>query len=154
MEQLRKLAEQASQWGIRGRSYKRSSLLFPLDTILEKLEMEPSPEMRDFVRAWATTDIYEHMKRVFEGKRGIGPKTEAAIKEYTNLFFDGVLDQVFKKDANRALAREKGLQSAYLFYLRDALARKWAERGVQAPTSDEDETIVDVVEDGADESEE
>lgn len=153
MEQLRKLAEQACQWGIRGRSYKRSALLFPLDTILEKLEQEPSPEMRDFVRAWATTDIYEHMKRVFEGKRGIGPKTEAAVREYTDLFFDGVLDQVFKRDANRVLGREKGLQSAYLFYVRDTYARKWAERGVQAPTSDEDEAAVEGVEEGVEEAE-
>ncbi len=150
MEQLRQLAEHACQWGIRGRTYKRSALLYPLDTILERLEQEPAPDMRDFARAVSTTDIYEHMKRVFEGKRRIGAKTEAAIKEYVNLFFDGVLGEVHHNDVNRLLGRAKGLQSAYLFYTREAYARKWAERGQPAPSEDEDDATDIVTEEQPD----
>jgi hypothetical protein len=50
MEFLKKMATLAAEEHLRGRSFKRNSILKPLDIILENLERDPKEDVRDLVR--------------------------------------------------------------------------------------------------------
>ena len=146
MKELRQLAEHAAHNRIRGRSYKRNSLLKPLDIILAELERCPDPtnsNERDFARDSSKGLIYDHVKRV---SRGV---YEEAIYRYVDLFFEGVLKDVHHESIPKLLQRERSLRSAYLVYMREALAAIFVKQGKakseadalqQMDVSDEQET--------------
>ncbi|MBE3560977.1 MAG: hypothetical protein IMW89_17405 [Ktedonobacteraceae bacterium] len=133
MKELQALAAQAARHRIRGRSYKRNSLLKPLDFILA--ELERCPDQRDenelaFARTSSKGLIYDHVKRVAKGVH------EEEIYRYVDLFFDGVLRQAHHNNINRLLQRERSLRSAYLVYMREELANLFVARG-KAKSADE-----------------
>ena len=119
MKQLEEIAKYAARYRIRGRSYKRNSLLKPLDFILD--ELEHCPDVTDaneiaFARASSKGFIFDHVKRIARGVH------EENIYEYVDLFFDHVLKEAFHGDVNQLLQRERSVRSAYLVYMREALA--------------------------------
>lgn len=133
MQALQDLAIYAASHRIRGRSYKRNSMLKPLDIILNELDRCPNtrdPEEIKLICAGSKGLIYEHMQRVAKQVR------EDAVYEYVEMFFTHVLEQAHHNDANKLLQRERLLRSAYLVYMRQALAEIFIAHG-KAKNSDE-----------------
>ncbi len=126
MKELKALAIHAAQKRIRGRSYKRNSLLKPLDIILAELDRCPNTQDENEIEFAKTSSkglIAEHVKRI---ARGVYTED---IYQYVDLFFNDVLDQAHHKNANKLLQRERSLRSAYLVYMREALAEIFIASG-------------------------
>ncbi|HLI09611.1 MAG TPA: hypothetical protein VKV40_23820 [Ktedonobacteraceae bacterium] len=128
MKELKKLAVYAARHRIRGRSYKRNSLLKPLDFILGELTRYPTEV--DFACDSSKGLIYDHVKRVARGVH------EEAIYEYVDLFKQEVLGKALHGNVNKLSQRERSLRSAYLVYMREELAEIFIARG-KATTPDE-----------------
>ncbi len=124
MKALREMARLAAENHIMGGSFKRNSLLKPLDIILDNLEREPKEDMRDVVLNGSAEQIFEHIRRIAKSEFKPGKAKQDFIKDYVNIFFDGVLREGNGNDVNRLLQREKILRSAYLIYFREALPQK------------------------------
>src|SRR5438876_520841 len=126
MEALQNLAKYAAAYRIRGRSYKRNSMLKPLDIILNELDRCPDTKNKDeieLVQAGCKGLIYEHVQRVSKGVR------EDTVYHYVDIFFEQVLVEAHHNNANRLLQRERLIRSAYLVYMREALAQIFIARG-------------------------
>ena len=126
MDALQDLATFAASHRIRGRSYKRNSMLKPLDIILNELDRCPDPKNHDeikLVRDGSKGLIYEHVQRVAKGVR------EDAVYDYVDLFFDHVLKEAHHNNANKLLQRERLIRSAYRVYMRQALAEIFIANG-------------------------
>src|SRR5258708_20782009 len=132
MEPLKQMATLAAESHIKGRSFKRNSILKPLDIILENLEREPKADVRDLVRRASERQIFDHIDAITEAKYKPGlVKREQKmdqIRAYVDLFFDGVLAQAHGGDVNRLLQRNKFIRSAYLTYYRDTMPELMREQ--------------------------
>ncbi len=67
MQELRALATYAAQNSIRGTSFKRNSLLKPLDIIMQELDRCPAPENLnelELIRAGTKELIFDHLERI------------------------------------------------------------------------------------------
>jgi hypothetical protein len=132
MESLKQMAALAVEEHLKGRSFKRNSILKPLDIILEHLEREPKEDVRDLIRRASERDIFDHIDRITEAQYKLGfEKRERKldqIRAYVDLFFDGILEKIHEGDVNRLLQRSKLLRSAYLIYYRDALPERTKEQ--------------------------
>jgi len=132
MEPLKQMATLAAEEHIQGRSFKRNSILKPLDIILENLEREPKEEVRDLVRRASERDIFDHIDRITEAQYKPGrvkrERKQDQIRRYVDFFFDGILTKVHDGDINRLLQRGKLIRSAYLTYFRDALPERTKEQ--------------------------
>nr|BBH92931.1 hypothetical protein KTA_11300 [Thermogemmatispora argillosa] len=125
---LKDVAVYAARQAIRGRSFKRNSLLKPLDIILA--ELGRYPKELEFARESSKGLIFDHLQRIRGWVR------EAAIYEYVDLFFEQVLKQALGGHVGKLLQRERSLRSAYLVYLRQELARALLEKK-QAASAEE-----------------
>src|SRR5260370_5196026 len=126
MIELKTLTIHDARNRIRGRSYKRNSLLKPLDFILDELDRCPDPQNEneiEFVKTSSKGLIFEHVKRVARGVH------EQDIYDYVDLFFDGVLAQAHHRNVNKLLQRERSIRSAYLVYMREELANIFVSKG-------------------------
>ncbi len=133
MQALENLARYAAIHRIRGRSYKRNSMLKPLDIILDELDRCPNTRDRDelkLVRDGSKGLILDHVKRVAKGVH------EDAVYAYVEMFFTDVLMKAHHENANKLLQRERLIRSAYLVYMRQALAEIFIARG-KAKSADE-----------------
>lgn len=133
MDALRDLAAFAASHRIRGRSYKRNSMLKPLDIILNELDRCPNTKDDNEIKlltAGCKGLIYEHVQRVAKGVR------EDAVYDYVDMFFYGVLKEAHHNNANKLLQRERLIRSAYLVYMRQALAEIFITKG-KAKSPDE-----------------
>jgi CRISPR-associated protein Csc3 len=141
MKQLKDLAQYAANNTIRGGSYRRNSLLKPLDIILQELEKCPNPEDEGelaLVRDGTKDMIFEHLRRIAKAEYKPGRTKESKVYKYVDLFFDEVLLKAHGEGARgvtRLLNREKLIRSAYLVYLREALAQKQADKLVGGDTN-------------------
>ncbi|EFH90019.1 hypothetical protein [Ktedonobacter racemifer] len=132
MIELKHLAVHAAQHRIKGRSYKRNSLLKPLDFILDALDRCPDTTNEneiEFAKASSKGQIYDHVKRVSQGVH------EEDIYKFVDLFFEEVLANAHGGNVNKLLQRERAIRSAYLVYMREALAAIFVARG-KAKTAD------------------
>src|SRR5436305_6698820 len=133
MQALKELATYAATHRIRGRSYKRNSLLKPLDIILDELDRCPNSKDEDEIELVVTGSkglILEHIRRVAK------PVREDAIYDYVDIFFNQVLKKAHHDNVNKLLQRERLIRSAYLVYMRQALADVFIARG-KAKTTEE-----------------
>ena len=121
MHEIKQLAQYAAQHRIRGRSYKRNSLLKPLNIILD--ELDRFPDEIEFACTSSKGLIYDHVKRIAKGVH------EEHIYTYVELFFHEVLEKALACNVNKLLQRERSLRSAYLVYMREALADSFIARG-------------------------
>lgn len=128
MNGLQAMARLAAEKKIRGGSFKRNSLLKPLDIILDNLEREPKPEMGDLVRNASAQQIFDHMYRVAASGYKPGETKLGFIREYVDIFFDDILKAFHRGDVNRLLGRAKLIRSAYLIYFADAVPPKDQEQ--------------------------
>lgn len=123
-EELQRLANIAWQNGLRGRSLEKSSLLFPLGEVFQKLGHPGGAADRGALMAAATMDIFDHLSRIAEEQYKPGRKKWEASKAFVDAFFEGVLDGAYSGNVRKLLSDEKLLRSAYLFYLREQIPRK------------------------------
>ena len=132
MEPLKQMATLAAEEHLKGRSFKRNSILKPLDIILENLEREPKEDVRELVRRASERQIFDHIDAITEPQYKPGrvkrEQKQDLIRTYVNLFFDGILITVHSNDVNRLLTRSKLIRSAYLTYYRDALPERTKEQ--------------------------
>lgn len=150
MKELKHLAEHAARKRIRGRTYKRSPLLKPLNIILEELERCPDPSDQnelDFARDSSKGLIFDTIKRISKGVY------EEDIYEYVDIFFHEVFEGVHHGSVQKLLQRKRSLQSAYLVYMRKALADIFVEHGKARNAADALETMDRSDEQGDDEDE-
>ncbi len=127
MQELRALASYAAQNHIQGTSFKRNSLLKPLDIILQELDRCPDPDNPDeleLVRAGTKDMIFEHLERIAQTEHKPGRAKQEKVNHYVDLFFDGVLNKAHHGKVNRLLGRERLIRSAYLFYFREAIPQR------------------------------
>ncbi|HET8911467.1 MAG TPA: hypothetical protein VFN23_08405 [Ktedonobacteraceae bacterium] len=126
MNALKDLANHAASRRIRGRSYKRNSLLKPLDIILDELDRCPDTKNEEELElVWTGSKglIFDHVKRIAKGVH------EEDIYRYVDLFREKFFEQSQHRNANRILQRERLIRSAYLVYMREALAEIFVVRG-------------------------
>lgn len=117
---LKEIAIYAARQAIRGRSFKRNSLLKPLDIILA--ELGRYPKELDFARESSKGLIFDHLRRIRSWV------SEAAIYEYVDVFFEKVLKQALGNNVGKLLQRERSLRSAYLVFMRQETARVLMEK--------------------------
>lgn len=130
MQELRAMAVYAAENRIRGNTFKRNSLLKPLDIILSELDRCPSPDNineLELIRAGTKEMIFDHLERIAQSDYKPGRTKQDKVGRYVDLFFDEVLLRAHHNNVNRLLSRERLIRSAYLFYLREALPRKATE---------------------------
>jgi hypothetical protein len=132
---LQQLAVFAVQHAIRGSSFKRNSLLKPFDIILQELDCNPRPgdkqQEEPMLRAATKQLIFDHLERIARDEEHAPGKTKMSkVDQYVDLFFDGVLFQLHDGDVNALLDREKFLRAAYLYWVRQALAKMFVSKGL------------------------
>ncbi len=130
MQELRAMAVYAAENRIRGNTFKRNSLLKPLDIILSELDRCPAPDNLNelaLIRAGTKEMIFDHLERIAQPGYKVGRTKQEKVSHYVDLFFDEVLKKAHHNNVNRLLGRERLIRSAYLFYLREALPRKATE---------------------------
>jgi CRISPR-associated protein Csc3 len=123
---LKELAVYAAQMSIKGSSFKRNSLLKPLDIILQELDRCPNPDDEnelELIRAATKELIFDHLERIAKDGYKLGKTKQSKINNYVDLFFEGVLKKAHRGKVNKLLSREKLIRAAYLFWVRQA----WAE---------------------------
>lgn len=119
-EELRRLAGLARREWIAGRSWKKSSILFPVAEVFAKFGLAGQKADMDALRAATVQDIFDHLERTADDKYKPGRTKLEAIKEFVNGWYDDVLGKVYGGDLHRLLADEKLIRSAYLFYFSEA----------------------------------
>lgn len=117
--QLERLAEIAWRGSLRRPgSWKKNSLMTPLDEVLTKLQ-RMGPELNEAtIRAAAAQDMLEHIQRIREttGYK-TGAATAEACREFVHVFFDDVYNDTYQGKLARLLNDEKILRSAFHFYI-------------------------------------
>lgn len=129
MQELKNVATYAAQNRIRGTSFKRNSLLKPLDIIMQELDRCPAPDdpnELELIRAGTKELIFDHLDRIASADYKLGQTKREKVNHYVDLFFDDVLGKAHHWKVNRLLNRERLIRSAYLFYVREATPAKEA----------------------------
>ncbi len=146
MQELQELATYAAQNTIRGTSYKRNSLLKPLDIIMQELDRCPAPgnlNELELIRAGTKEMIFDHLDRIAKTEYKPGRTKRDKVNHYVDHFFNEVLFKAHHGKVNRLLNRERLIRSAYLFYVRDALPVKSAVGVAVGVANEADEDIED-----------
>ena len=132
MQALHQLAETA--WGerIRGRTRERNSLIKPFDMILDALKSKSDAFGIDTLKAALVEDIFRHLEVIAAQEYKPGRPKREKVKTYVDLFFSGVLEGSYRSNITRLLTDEKGLRSAYLFYLREQIPLR--EQQAESPS--------------------
>ena len=123
-EQLQRLAKIAWQNGLRGRTLVKSSLLFPVNEVFQKLGHPGEAADRETLKAAAVQDIFDHLSRIADERYKPGRKKREAIKQFVDLWFDGVLQGVYGGNLRKLLSDEKLIRSAFHFYIREQIPYK------------------------------
>jgi CRISPR-associated protein Csc3 len=121
MQPLKDMAKLAVEGYIKGRSYKRNSILKPLDIILDNLEREPKEDVRELVQSASKRQIFDHLQAIAGAEYTMGKSKPEKVSEYVDVFFEQLLNEFHKGDVNRLLQRIKLIRSAYLLYFYNAL---------------------------------
>ncbi len=144
-EQLQRLAGIAWQNGLRGRSLEKSSLLFPLDDVLQKLSKIGGAADVETLKAASVQDIFDHLSRIADERYKPGRKKWEAVKQFVDGWFDDVLG-VYGGNHRKLLNDEKLLRSAFHFYVREQIVAKAAKGQEDVPLDDlpiEDEAVAE-----------
>ncbi len=142
MQELKVLASYAAQNNIRGTSFKRNSLLKPLDIIMQELDHCAAPDDMnelELIRAGTKEFIFDHLERIAKTDYKPGRTKREKVNHYVDLFFDEVLFKAHHGKVNKLLGRERLLRSAYLFYVREALPQSAKVAVGNAGVEDDDD---------------
>jgi CRISPR-associated protein Csc3 len=127
MQALTELAKMGWRDRIIGRSLERNSLLKPFDMMLDALKGKSDAFDLNTLKAALVEDIFRHLEVIASQEYKPGRTKREKVKDYVDLFFTGILEGVYRGNINRLLNDEKGLRSAYLFYLREQIPLKERE---------------------------
>ncbi|MFZ2360051.1 MAG: type I-D CRISPR-associated protein Cas10d/Csc3 [Anaerolineae bacterium] len=122
--ELQRLAQIAWQNGLRGRSLEKSSLLFPLDDVLQKMAQMGGAADVETLKAAAVQDIFDHLTRIADEQYKPGRKKWEAVKQFVDGWFDNVLGGVYGANPRKLLNDDKLLRSAFHFYVREQIVAK------------------------------
>lgn len=122
--ELMRLAQIAWQNGLRGRSLEKSSLLFPLDDVLQKIGQMGGAADVETLKSAAVQDIFDHLTRIADERYKPGRKKWEAVKQFVNGWFDDVLGSVYGGNPRKLLNDGKLLRSAFHFYVREQIVAK------------------------------
>jgi CRISPR-associated protein Csc3 len=131
-KQMQRLAEIAWQNGLRGRSLEKSSLLFPLDDVLQKLSRIGGAADIETLKAASVQDIFDHLSRIADDRYKPGRKKWEAAKQFVDGWFDDVL-AVYGGNHRKLLNDEKLLRSAFHFYVREQIVARAAKGQEDVP---------------------
>lgn len=129
---LQELAVYAAKNSIKGTSFKRNSLLKPLDIMLQELDRCPNPDDKrelELIRAAAKELIFAHLARIAKDEYKPGQTKQSKVNCYVDFFFEEVLEKAHHGKVNKLLSREKLIRAAYLFWTRQAWAEIFVSRG-------------------------
>src|SRR5437588_5412978 len=93
---LQQLAAYAAHSSIKGSSFKRNSLLKPLDIILQELDRCPHPDDPKelaLIRAGTKELIFDHLERIAKGELNVVQTKQSKVDQYLDIFFDVVLEK-------------------------------------------------------------
>lgn len=121
-EAIRWLAQVAWEGKLKGQSLEKNSLMMPLDHCFEKLQHWQEPLDKETIRAITVTDIYSYLERIRE-KNMVGRETQIKAKAFVDAFFDDLLGTIYKDNRSRLLTDEKLIRSAFLFHIREQVAK-------------------------------
>ncbi|SRR5712692_6661008 len=155
---LQQLAAYAAHNSIKGSSFKRNSLLKPLDIILEELERCQNPDDKKelaVICAGTKELIFDHLARIAKEEYKPGQTKQSKINQYVDIFFEDVLKRDYHGKVNKLLSREKLIRAAYLFWVRQAWAEIFVSKGkakdiaqatdeLQKPNEDASETTLEL----------
>lgn len=119
-EVIAKLGELAGKSYIKGKTFKRNSLLKPIDIIFDLLERKSEYLDLETVFATATQQIFDHIKRISPDNKQPGETKYQKIEEFVATFKEDLLEDVYQGKINDLIADQKIIKSAYLFYYRKA----------------------------------
>ena len=119
-EVIEKLGKLAGESYIKGSTYKRNSLLKPLDIIFDLLERRSEYLDLETVFATAVQQIFDHISRVSPDNRKPGDTKYQKIENFVDVFAEELLDEVYENKVNQLISDQKIIKSAYLFYYRKA----------------------------------
>src|SRR5438105_15715257 len=117
MQELRALATYAAQNNIRGTSFKRNSLLKPLDIIMQELDRCPAPDdlnELELIQAGMKELIFDHLERIAKTDYKPGRTKRDKVNHYVNLLFDEVLFTAHHGNAIMLLSLARLIRTAYL----------------------------------------
>lgn len=145
---LQELARIAWTGGLRGRSWKKNSLLAPITEVFHKLERvyPGSPLNPDMLQAAAINDLVEHIERIRSGQgKQVGyQKLRAGSEAFIHYFFTHVYTETYQQRLSRLLADRKIIMSAFYFYLLQERADFFAARApATSDGTDADATHLD-----------
>ncbi|MCL4861680.1 MAG: type I-D CRISPR-associated protein Cas10d/Csc3 [Caldilineaceae bacterium] len=119
---IRRLAQLAWEGNLKGQSLEKNSLMMPLDHCFEKLQQWQEPMDKESVRAVAAMDIYAYLERIRD-KGMVGRETQVKANAFVDVFFDELLGATYKENRSRLLTDEKFIRSAFLFHIREQVAK-------------------------------
>src|SRR5260370_16434449 len=115
---LQELTVFAAQNSIKGTSFKRNSLLKPLDIILQELDRCPNPDDNKelaLIRAATKELIFDHLERIAKDEYKPGQTKHSKVNQYVDLFFNGGLEKSHHPNLNSLLHPHTLFPSPSLF---------------------------------------
>jgi CRISPR-associated protein Csc3 len=135
-ETIQNLAQLAWDGNLRGQSSEKgyptkNSLMMPIDHCFEGIQAWQEPHDKETIRAVAANNIFEYLGRIRD-QTMIGEATRRKIKAFVDVFFDELFGTVYRENRARLLSDEKLIRSAFLFHIREILAKRSAEKADEA----------------------
>lgn len=135
-ETIQKLAQLAWDGNLRGQSSEKSyptknALMMPIDHCFEGIQGWQEPQDKETIRAVAANNIFEYLWRIRD-QNMIGESTRRKIKTFVDVFVDELFSTVYRENRARLLNDEKLIRSAFLFHIRELLAKRSAEKADEA----------------------
>lgn len=133
MEQLsthmNRLAQIAWKHRLIGSTLAKHSLMTALDEVLRKFAQRSKATEHDpdALKAATVEDIFAYLERVADPRYKPGRTKWQAIKEFVDIFYTGIYENIYGGSPARLLNDEKLLRSTYMFYMREQIPRKIAE---------------------------
>lgn len=133
-QQLERLAVLVWQNRLIGRSLEKSSLLFALNEVFQKLNYTGAADPES-LKAAAVQDIFDHLSRLADEQYKPGRKKWEVVQTFVDGWFDDVLNGVYGGNRRKFLSDEKLIRSAFHFYIRQQIPSK-AANGDQLPEAE------------------
>jgi len=129
-EIIQKLAQLAWDGNLKGQTLAKNSLMTPLDHCFEKAQRMQPPLDKETMRSVTVTDIYSYLERIRD-EGMVGAETQRKIKMFVDCFFDELWGKAYANNLQRLLTDEKLIRSAFLFHIRELLAKRSAEKATE-----------------------
>lgn len=130
-ETIQRLAQLAWDGNLKGQTLAKNSLMMPLDHCFEKVQLMQPPMDKETLRAVTITDIYSYLERIRD-EGMVGQETQRKAKAFVDAFFDDLWGNHYANNRQRLISDEKLIRSAFLFHIRELLAKRSTEKANEA----------------------